>query len=544
VAGGEAAERADVAALLGRIAELEARLARAEAAAEEYRKLAELLREENARLRRGLLGQKAERLGADDRQLSLALLGMLLGQDGEGEGAGEQGKARRLARQRIPAHERRKPRRKAPPEDLPRVEIELTPLEVEREGVEHFERIGCEETTYLERRPQSFVAVVVRRPKYVRRERPRDGPARVVVAEVPELPIERGVAGPGLLADTLVRRWQDHLPLHRLEGIYAREGVELARSTVCGWHERLAELARPLVEAMLADALAQDVLCTDATGVLVQARERCRTGHFWVLVSPGRHVLFRYSRRHDGKAVDAILGGYRGHLVADAASVFDHLYADGAVVEVGCWSHARRYFHRALASDRERALEGLGLIGRLFEIERGISAAPRKRRLAVRREQSRPVVEAFFAWCDRLAAEVVAETPIARAVTYARNQRRALERFLQDPRLPLHNNASELALRRQVVGRKAWLFVGTDEAAGVNATFTSLLASCAMHGIEPWAYLRDLLCLLPGWPQRRVLELAPVCWKETSQQAETQERLAAHPLRRAVLSLDGHPPRE
>ncbi len=125
--------------------------------------------------------------------------------------------------------------------------------------------------------------------------------------------------------------------------VYARDGVELARSTVCGWHGELAALARPLVDAMRADALAQPYLCTDATGVLVQAKDKCRTGHFWVLVAPALHVLFGYSPRHDSAGVDKLLAGYRGYLVADAHAVYDHLYADGTVVEVGCWAHQRRY---------------------------------------------------------------------------------------------------------------------------------------------------------------------------------------------------------
>ncbi len=161
----------------------------------------------------------------------------------------------------------------------------------------------------------------------------------MLVAETPELPIERGMAGPGLLADTMVRRWADHLPLNRLEKIYAREGLELARSTLCGWHEQLKTLVDPLIDAMWGDALTAPYLCTDATGVLVQARKRCRRGHFWVVVALERHVLFRYSPKHDFAAVDRMLAGYQGYLVADAHAVYDHLFADGQVVEVGCWSH-------------------------------------------------------------------------------------------------------------------------------------------------------------------------------------------------------------
>ncbi len=174
---------------------------------------------------------------------------------------------------------------------------------------------------------------------------------------------------------------------------------------------------------MLADALRQPVLYTDATGVLVQALERCRTGHFWVLVAPERHVLFRYSPRHDSAAVDALLAGYQGYLVADAHSVYDHLYAGGAITEVGCWAHSRRYFFKTLGSEPERAREALALIGELFRIERAIATAPRAHREAVRQAQSRPVVERFFAWCDGADRRGARRDAARRGARYARNQR-------------------------------------------------------------------------------------------------------------------------
>jgi transposase len=516
------------------LAELTAERDRLSAERDEYKKLFLLLREENEKLKRGLLGRKAERLDANDRQLTLSILAMLLGKQADGEAPQVE---------QVRAHERRKPTGRKPlPDHLARVEIEMIPLEVQQQGLENFDRIGEEVCETLERRPASNVVVVTRRPKFARKDRPRHGPTKVLIAEVPELPIERGLAGPGLLADTIVRRWQDHLPLHRIERIFARDGVELARSTICGWHKELAELARPIVEAMKRDALTLPYLCTDATGVLVQAREKCRTGHFWVLVAPERHVIFDYSPRHDRAGVDKLLAGYEGYLVADAHSVYDHLYVSGKVIEVGCWAHLRRYFFKALASEPQRAREALALIGELFAIERKIDRASPAERLAARSEKSRPIVERFFEWRDELADKVLDETPLAKALGYAKNHRAALERFLDDGRLPLHNNWSERELRRQALGRKNWIFVGSDEAAEVNTTFVTLLASCAMHGIEPWAYLRDLLCLLPSWPRTRVLDLAPAYWKKTLEDEDTQQRLAANPFRTALLALErAHP---
>ena len=264
----------------------------------------------------------------------------------------------------------------------------------------------------------------------------------------------------------------------------------------------------------------------------------------WTVIAPGRHVLYAFSKSHDSDAVDALLKDYKGYLVADAHAVYDHLFLDGSIVEVGCWAHARRYFFKALPSEPERARHALLLIQGLFRIEREISDSPPGKRRSTRRQQSQPIVDLFESWCDAEAARVLDETPLAKAFGYARNQRQALRRFLDDAQLPIHNNSSELALRREAIGRKNWLFLGADKHGGVksgatNALFVSLLASCQLHRIEPLGYLRDLFCLLPRWPHKRVLELAPVCWEKTLQQEDTQKLLAANPFRRISL---GHSP--
>jgi hypothetical protein len=343
-----------------------------------------------------------------------------------------------------------------------------------------------------------------------------------------------------MLADTVVRRWDDHTPLNRLERIYGRDGLDLARSTICTWHDQIAQLAEPLIAAMYDDALMQPYLCADATGVLVQAKQKCRRGHFWVLVAPAVHVLFRFSARHDGDAVDKLIGSYQGYLVVDAHIVYEHLFKSGKIIEVACWSHARRYFWYSRSSDPERANIALGLISELFRIERSLGDASADERLLVRKQQSQPIVDAFFRWCDVEKDLVLDESPISKAIGYATNQKAALERFLENGSLPLHNNVSELQLRRQAVGRKNWIFVGSEDGAKANTTFVSLLASCRMHQIEPWAYLRDLFCLLPSWPSARVLELAPAYWKQTLEQNDTQRRLAQNVFRPITLPPNLH----
>jgi hypothetical protein len=289
---------------------------------------------------------------------------------------------------------------------------------------------------------------------------------------------------------------------------------------------------------MRTDAFEQPYLCTDATGVLVQAKDKCRTGHFFVVVAPGLHVLFEYTRKHDADAVDTVLAGYEGYLVADAHVVYDHLYADGNVTEVNCWAHCRRYFFQALGSDPPRAKRGLGFIGALFRIERSLQEAPRKKKERIRQKQSKPIVEAFFSWCDAEWPTLLEDTPIYDGVRYARNQREGLSRFLEDGRLPLHNNISEMNLRRQAVGRKNWLFVGSDDGARANAAFTSLLASCRMLHVEPWSYLRDILCLLPDWPAHRLLELAPAHWTTTAASDDVKALLDADPYRSLTLGRE------
>jgi transposase len=518
-----------------RLAALEAQVVTIAEERDEYRKLVLHLREENERLKRGLLGQKAERLPKSDAQLSLLMLGLALG------GETDTPAPTPPAEQVVLEHTRAKPVRRPLPDHLPRERIEIEPPEVERDPGA-FELIGTETRAVLERRPSSAVVVEVIYKKYVRKDRDRSGPTEVWAPDAVELPIRRGIAGPSLLADTIVRRWQDHQPLNRLEGIYGREGLPIPKSTICTWHEELAELVQPLVEAMRVDALKQPYLCTDATGVLVLAKERCRTGHFWVTVAPEKHVLFQYSRRHDSDAVDALLPGYSGYLVADAHAVYDHLYRNGTVIEVGCWAHARRYFFKALASDPERAKVALAWISALFSLERSMVSTPAKKRREIRQARAAPITDAFFAWCQQEAGWVLDESPMAQAIGYARNQQVALRRFLDDGRLPLHNNASELNLRREVVGRKNWLFVGSDDGAEVNAAFVSLLASCSLHGIEPLGYIRDLLCLLPRWPQHRVLELAPLHWRQALEKREAQQALDANVFRRVALRLSGAVP--
>jgi transposase len=232
-----------------------------------------------------------------------------------------------------------------------------------------------------------------------------------------------------------------------------------------------------------------------------------------VLVAPERHVLFEFTRDHSSDAVDDVLSGYQGFLVADAHVVYDHLYARGDVVEVNCWAHARRYFFKALDSDPERANVALGFIAALFRIERTLADSPRKKKEKIREKRSRHIVEAFFSWCDAEAESVLDDTPISAGIRYARNQRVGLSRFLEDGRLPIHNNMSELALRREALARKNTLFFGNENAARNFSVLYSLVQTAERHGVNALAYLEDVLMRVQTHPASRINELLPDYWK-------------------------------
>lgn len=341
----------------------------------------------------------------------------------------------------------------------------------------------------------------------------------IVYAPAPHELIERGLPTAELLARIITGKFADKLPFNRQEAIFARAGVRISRATMCGWAQRCHDLAKKVVEAMSKDALENaHYISTDATGVLVQANERCKNGHFWVLVAEQDHVIFRYSKRHSSDEPKKFLAGYRGIVLADASNVYDALFLlDDAPTEAGCLAHARRYFFKALASDLTRASIGVGFINKLFDIERTITKLPPDKRLAIRKQRAGPVIDALEKWRDaELASDHVHDgTPIRRALNYLRNHWIPLTRFLSDGKIPIHNNRSELELRRLVIGRANWLFVGSDESAEWTCTFSSLVASCALHKLDPEAYLRDLFRLLPIWPEARFLELAPKNWSAT-----------------------------
>jgi transposase len=529
-----------------RLASLEKQLERALHEREEYRKLYELTHIELERTRRHLFGQKAERVDPAQTQLALDAVVQSIrdtasndepsssppnppnqsdeSNGGQGNGAPPPANPPpvnppKTKERKVTPHGRQKL-----PEHLPVEEIVIMPPEAQGELAASVVRIGEDVSETLEWRTASMVRLRIVRPKFAVKGEPERG---IISMPAPEAPIRRSMGGPGLIAHVLTSKYADHLPLHRQEKIYARSGVSLARSTMCNWVDESTGLLKYIVEAMEKDARNAHCIAIDATGVLVQAKEKCRRGYFWVMVADYDHVLFRFTPRHVQDGPKEFLRGYKGYVLADASNVYERLYEAEDVTEVGCWAHCRRYFYEALASDKERALAGIGFIGQLYDIDNDIKKkdlAPTAR-TEERRKRSAPILKAFRIWLEIEKLTALPKSPIGKAIAYALNHWVPLNRFLEDGRLRLDNNRSELELRRQAVGRKNWLFVGNDDGAEWNAIAVSLIASCALHGIEPWAYLRDVLILLPDWPKGRILELAPKFWKQTLEQSDAQKRL-------------------
>lgn len=489
---------------------------------DEYRKLYELVHMELDRLRRHVFGKRSERVAKEQLPLEFIQIAESL-KAFESEDAPLSNSRRRTKKKKKAKPHGRKPL----PEHLPLERIEM-PLPVDvQNNLDDYRRIGEDVSETLEWRAASMVRVQIVRSKYSKKNDPKAG---VSAAPLPVKPIEKGLAGPGLLSQVLVSKYADHLPLHRLEKIFSRQKVDVARSTMCGWIEQCSRLAMPVYDAMKADSLNAHCIATDATGVKVQAPDKCMRAHFFVTIADRDHVVYHYTRHHNGDIVKQLLGDFKGYILADAHTVYDQLFTDDDKIECACWSHARRYFHEAIGTDPSRAMTAIPLIRKLFDIEHEYKDKPPDQKLIARTQKSKPVIDAFFDWCHLTETLVIDDTPIQKALRYALNQEQALRTYLEDGRLEMHNNFSELQLRHQAVGRKNWIFLGSEDGGEWNCVFTSLIASCKLHGIEPWTYLRDLLILLPSWPKNRAIELSPKYWFDTIQTEDAINFLTHNPF--------------
>jgi len=411
--------------------------------------------------------------------------------------------------------------RKRLPSNLPRQRI-VYDVPAEQRHCPHcpetLQRIGEEVSERLEYVPASLSVIEEACQKYAC---PKG--CTVVTAQKPMVPIEKGLPGPGLLAHVAVSKYADHLPLARQEGMFRRQGVELARSTLCDWMRRCAELALPLYQLMKQRVLSSKAVQTDDTPVAVLDPEltRTRKGRIWSYVGDASNpfTVYDYTPTREGEGPAAFLEDFAGYLQADAYTGYDALYADEAhnVTEVACWAHARRKFFEAQTSDLMRSMIMLAYVRLLYDVEREAKDQgwTGKARRALRQEKSLPILADIEAYLRREKPHVLPKSPIADAIGYTLNNWPALMRYCEDGDLEIDNNGAERSLRGIAIGRRNWMFYGSDNGGHTAAVITSLITTCKRLHIEPFTYLRDIFDRISAHPASRLAELLPDQWKAT-----------------------------
>ncbi len=483
-------------------------------------------------LLRKLYGKKSEKF--DPRQTSLfdlaaaaedqAALTEQATPTAAGDNAPDEAPAATSTTKQRPGHGRRRL-----PDQLQRREVLHDLTDPEKEalgGAANLVVIGREVTEQLEWEPSCLYVIRHVQLTYARRQLlPESGltlaEQNVVTASKPPQPIAGGLPGAGLLAQVLTSKYADHIPLNRFQRISAHHGVELSRQTTCGWAMQCADLFYPLYELMIAEVLASYAVNADDTTVKIRDAQRKlkSTGYFHTYVGDVRHplIVFDYTSGHGRDGPKNFLRNFRGYLQADAAPIYDGLFNHPRqlILEVGCWMHGRRNFFEDRATDRPRAELVLARIGQLYEVERELKAhcadewrdLPREEledRIAdVRQQRSVPVLTTLHAWLEAEKPKLLPKAALRGAMDYLLNHWQALVRYTTDGALAIDDGGAKRALRGLTIGRRNWLFCGSERGARAAAVHFSLIASCHRHGLDAFAYLRDVLTRLP------LLGLAP-----------------------------------
>lgn len=479
-----------------------------------------------AKLRRQQFGRSSEKLDAQIAQLELALDGL--------EVAQAERQAQREARAASqpnpgPQPEKRKPVRKPLPADLARETIvHEGPCACTNCGGK-LSKIG-EDTTEVLEVEKTYRVICHVRPRLSCRKC-----EMITQADLPDMPITRGIAGPGLLAHVLVSKYCDHLPLYRQAQIFARDGIDLDRSTLCDWVGKCSALLRPLVDELAKHVLAGPVIHGDDTPVPVldPGRGKTKEGRLWVYVRDERPwagqappgAIYYYSKDRKGEHPQAHLKSFSGTLQADAYAGFNALYETGRIHEAACWAHVRRKFFDIFKADKSViAQEALARIAEFYVVEAAIKGQSAQARQAQRRAQSAPKLEAMKLWAEEKLERLSGKSDLAKAIRYMTTRWQSLTRFVDDGQIAIDNNPAERAMRSPALGRKNYLFVGPGDAGERTAAIYSLIETAKLNGLNPEHYLRDVLARINRHSQLRLEELLPWNW---NQQNQRQEPLAA-----------------
>jgi transposase len=413
--------------------------------------------------------------------------------------------------------------RKPIPDDLPtedaRYEPESTACPCCNDAMTS---IGEEVTNELDYNPGSYFCRRHVRPKYACRKC-EEG---VVIAPMPPRPIDKGIAGPGLLAYVLTSKYADHLPLTRLRGMMRRSRIDIHVSTMCDWVARMADLLMPICENLRSQLVAGRQVQSDATEVpylLKSDQKKAAKGYLWTyLCESSRLVLYDFTTSQERAGPSRFLNGFSGTLLTDGHASYNEIVEKAGLLRAGCWSHARRKYYDARADDRRRCGLMLKLIQELFAIERCAKESRGNgtgsseifgdaEHLALRQKQSAALIDKIRECVDEWTLTVLPRSSVGKAVTYMRNQWDTLTVFQNDPTLAIHNNLSEQSLRHVVVGRKNWTFAGSAAGGHRAAVIYSLIGTCKANGLDPFTYLRDVIDRLPRGEDPATI--TPANWK-------------------------------
>ena len=485
-------------------------------------------------LERMLFGAKSERFISEQPPQQLSLFAPAP------EAAVEEQEVKEVA---IEAHTRqsgskKRPKRLTLPEHLERRQTVLEP-EVDTTDMD---KIGEEVTEILEYEPAKLIVHRIIRPKYVAKQGKNDPQGcTIYIAPLPRRFIERCIAGVSLLAIILIEKFIDHLPLYRQQQRYYRLGIELSRSTLCGWVAQAAIELEILYDKLVSLVLQSQYIQADETTIRVQEKKQPKNkgstektkkgkthqGYYWGFHDvTSRLLFFRYDKSREQTVPYSVLRDFAGKLQVDGYTAYEGLDQLCAVILVNCWAHARRKFDEALGNDKRRASYVLERLQGLYAIER--QAREQQLDFSARRElrqqKAKPILVELFDWLEKQIDGTLPQSPIGVAVRYTLKRKKELMRYLEDGELEIDNNLMENAMRPIALGRKNYLFCGSHDAAQRAAIFYSLFACCRLHEVDPYKWLVDVMRRLPNHPVNRVEELLPHLWKPMNAEPATDQK--------------------